>query len=67
MKRFIPIAAKLLFTMVLISLGNADLFGQPNDSAVFEEVTDTPINAGLALMAVAGLGYGIQQLRLRKK
>jgi hypothetical protein len=40
---------------------------QPNSSSVFEEVTDTPVNTGILLMAVAGMGYGLKQLKTRKK
>jgi hypothetical protein len=43
------------------------VFAQPNDSSLFEAVTDTPINAGIALMAAAGVGYGLKQLKKRKQ
>lgn len=58
---------KLFFTTLLITACCACVFAQPNSSSVFEEVTDTPIDAGIAFMAIAGIGYGLKQLKNRKK
>ena len=44
-----------LFMAAVVS--TTALFAQPNSSSVFEDVTDTPVNGGLALMLVAGVGY----------
>ena len=58
---------KILFTTLLIAACSACVYAQPNSSGVFEEVTDTPVDAGIAFMAIAGIGYGLKQLKKRKK
>lgn len=58
---------KFFFTTLLITACCARVLAQPNSTGVFEEVTDTPIDAGIAFMAIAGIGYGLKQLKNRKK
>lgn len=66
MKRLADKCVKLvLFGMMLFT--HFQLFAQPNDGDIFESVTDTPINTGIALMAVAGIGYGLKKINARKK
>jgi hypothetical protein len=57
---------QILLTVFLFTCTSVYVYAQPNSSGVFEEVTDTPVNTGIVMMAVAGLGYGFQQLRKRK-
>lgn len=64
MKPLINFSIKI---MVVIALTTVAAFAQPDDTALFESVTDTPIDAGLALIAAAGLGYGLKKLNSRKK
>lgn len=58
---------KLLLTTLLIGAGSIYTFAQPNSTDIMEEVSDTPIDAGIAFMAIAGIGYGLKQLKSRKK
>jgi hypothetical protein len=57
---------KSTFILFIILLAAVSVCAQPNSSGLFEEVTDTPVNGGLALMALAGIGYGFKQLKKRK-
>lgn len=66
MKSTSKISLKLLYCAIILLVANV-VFAQPNDTGLFEEVTDTPINTGLALMAAAGIGYGLKKLNQRKK
>lgn len=66
MKSVTQICLRISLFAILL-LASTFVFAQPNDSSLFEEVTDTPINTGLALMAVAGIGYGLKKLNQRKK
>jgi hypothetical protein len=66
MKRLPDYSVKLvLFGMMLLT--HFHLFAQPNDGDIFESVTDTPINTGIALMAFAGIGYGLKKINSRRK
>jgi hypothetical protein len=58
---------KLFMLMTLLSLSVMDLMAQPDDSGLWDPVTDTPVNAGIAFMLVAGVGYGMKKLNARKK
>jgi hypothetical protein len=58
---------KLFLTTLLLTASGACVLAQPNSSGLWEEVTDTPIDAGIAFMAIAGIGYGLKQLKNRKK
>jgi len=55
----------ILFMAAVVS--TTAIFAQPNSSSGFEDVTDTPVNVGLALMLVAGVGYGIKKLYKKSK
>jgi len=55
-----------ILTLSLILLAG-NLFAQPNSSSVFEDVTDTPVNGGLAAMLAVGIGYGIKKLYNKSK
>lgn len=59
--------SRILYTSTLLLTSILGAFAQPNSSGVFEEVTDTPVNTGIVLMAAAGIGYGLKQLRKQKK
>jgi hypothetical protein len=67
MKRQPKIWINLILLIVLLAISSVSSFAQPDDTALFEPVTDTPINTGLALMAAAGIGYGLKKLNIRKK
>jgi hypothetical protein len=53
-------------TLALFISATISVLAQPNDAGLFEAVTDTPINAGIVLMAAAGISYGLKQLGKRK-
>ncbi len=53
---------KLIAIISLLLIPISFLLAQPNSSSVFEEVTDTPVNGGLAAMLALGIGYGIKKL-----
>lgn len=70
MKRHIETSVKLLLILLLVILVATQCYAQggpPDDVDLFEPVTDTPINTGIALMAVAGMGYGMKKLKSFKK
>jgi L-rhamnose mutarotase len=67
MKRQDKIWINLLIMISLLVISNFSVYAQPDDTALFESVTDTPINTSLALMAAAGIGYGLKKLNIRKK
>ena len=58
---------KLLMLMALLSTSVMNVMAQPDDSGLWDPVTDTPVNAGIAFMLVAGVGYGMKKLNERKK
>lgn len=51
----------------LLSISAMNAMAQPDDSGLWDPVTDTPVNAGIAFMLVAGVGYGMKKLNERKK
>lgn len=55
----------ILFMAAVVS--TTSLFAQPNSSSVFEDVTDTPVNGGLAALLVLGVGYGIKKIYKKAK
>jgi hypothetical protein len=58
----------LYFVIVLLFLSVAT-FAQvgPNSSDVFEPVTDSPVDGGIAILIAGGIGYGVKKLYDRKK
>ncbi|MES2559847.1 MAG: hypothetical protein V4590_08920 [Bacteroidota bacterium] len=38
----------------------------PGDTGLFEEVQDVPVDGGLGILLVAGIGYGIKKLYAKK-
>jgi hypothetical protein len=67
MKRHTETCFKVLLMLLLTALAMTQASAQPDDTALFEPVTDTPINTGIALMAAAGIGYGLKKLKSHKK
>jgi hypothetical protein len=68
MKRILNSNKKILFLLLLLTaLGVGTVSAQPDSETLFEPVTDTPVNAGIAVMVVAGIGYGMKKLNQRKK
>lgn len=59
--------SRIILTSTTLFISILGVWAQPNSAGVFEEVTDTPVNTGIVLMAAAGIGYGLKQLRKQKK
>jgi hypothetical protein len=57
----------LLFVLITVLAYTSSLMAQPSSGGVFEDVTDTPVNTGIALMFAAGIGYGLKKLNHHKK
>lgn len=57
------IIAFAFYYATLVTIGLA----QPSDAALFEPVTDTPVNGGLYAMLAAGALYGIYKINNIKK
>ncbi len=66
-RQLLDISIRFCVVVALVALSSVTLFAQPDSSALFEPVTDTPINTGIALLAAAGVGYGLKKINKRKK
>lgn len=53
----------LLPILVLLLLSSTNLLAQPGFD---DDVTDTPIDGGVAILAAAGLAYGIKRVTKKK-
>jgi hypothetical protein len=53
----------IVLGVVLCLLAPVALFAQPGFG---DDVTDTPIDGGISLLVVAGVGYGVKKLKAAK-
>lgn len=54
----------MILTLLLTVTVSASLWAQPGFD---DDVNDTPIDGGIALLVAAGLGYGLKKMYQAKK
>jgi hypothetical protein len=57
----------LLLVVVAVLFGAHDLIAQPPPPALPQDVTQAPIDGGLALLALSGGAYALKKIRGSKK
>ena len=65
MSKLFKIIPLIILFVAIASVAMAQL--PPNDSTIFEEINDVPINGAIALLTSAGIGLGIKKLYSRRK
>ncbi len=58
------IVALMLCPFILMAQPNST---SPSSAAVFEEINDVPIDGAIALLGLAGAGFGIRALYRQKR
>ncbi len=66
-QQILDISMRFCAVVALVTLSSVTLYAQPDSAGLFEPVTDTPINTGIALLAAAGIGYGLKKINKLKK
>ena len=53
---------RIVSIIILFTTIEASLYAQPNSAGIFDDTNDAPINGGLIVLFILGIGYGAYKL-----